>query len=313
MEVPPGRVGCLPFLSHSSIVTLFVDRAFGGMVSLGLPAQNVYTSSINDWVKLMDLSLHLAVADGLKSQSQIARRITEDWASRNLYCLGCPSEKLVADRPSTPVQDFTCPLCKTTYQLKSKNGRHGKVIANSAYFPKVTAIRQGKAPNYAFLGYNRKELLVTSLFVVPGHFLTESVVQKRSPLRPNARRAGWVGSNILLWKLPPEGRIAVVSDGSPIEPEVVRHNWNKYEFLKDDPRASGGWGPEILAAVRDLQAETQSNEFTLQTFYTRFMEAFVAQHPNNHNVDARIRRQLQLLRDNDILQFLGRGRYRIIG
>ena len=261
----------------------------------------------------MDLHLNLSVADGLKSQSQIARRITEDWAERNLFCLGCSSEKLVADKPGTPVQDFSCPLCKTPYQLKSKNGRHSNVVANSAYCPKITAIRQGKAPNYAFLDYNRKELLVTNLFVVPGHFLTESVIQKRPPLRPNARRAGWVGSNILLSKLPPEGRIAVVLDGSPIEPEVVRDNWNKYEFLKDDPRASDGWGPEILAAVRELQAETQSNGFTLQAFYSRFMEAFAVQHPDNHHVDARIRRQLQLLRDNNIIEFLGRGRYRIIG
>ena len=261
----------------------------------------------------MDLHLNLSVADGLKSQSQIARRITEDWAERNLFCLACSSEELVADKPSTPVHDFTCPVCETSYQLKSKNGRHGNVIANSAYCPKIAAIRQGTAPNYAFLDYSRKELLVTNLFVVPGHFLTESVIQKRPPLRPDARRAGWVGSNILLSKLSSEGRIDVVTSGFPVEPKIVRNNWNKFEFLKKDPRASGSWGVDMLTAVRQLQAETQRDAFTLQAFYSRFRETLAAQHPGNHHIDARIRRQLQLLRDNHILQFLGRGRYRIIG
>ena len=227
--------------------------------------------------------------------------------------LACPSGKLVAAKAGTPVRDFVCPHCSATYQLKSKNGRHGNVVANSAYSPKIAAIRQGKAPNYAFLDYSLNESKVTNLFVVPRHFITESVVLPRNPLRPTARRAGWVGSNILLSKLPPDGRIAVVSDGLPIEPEIVRSNWSKFRFLKNDSRASDGWGAEVLSSVRQLQSVTQNNEFTLKTFYSLFRETLAAQHSENHHVEARIRRQLQLLRDNNILEFLGRGRYRIIG
>ena len=261
----------------------------------------------------MDLRLNPAVAEGLRSRSQIARRITEDWAERNLFCLGCPSEGLAANKPGTPVRDFTCPICSASYQLKSKNGHHGSVIANSAYHPKIAVIRSGAAPNYAFLDYSRNELLVTGLFVVPAHFLTESVIQKRPPLRPGVRRAGWVGSNILLSKVPPEGRIAVVSNRVPVDPEVVRNNWQRFQFLNEDSRASEGWGADVLAAVRQMQFETGKQEFTLQAFYARFRDILAELHPANNNVEARIRRQLQLLRDNDILQFLGRGRYRIIG
>ena len=255
----------------------------------------------------------MSVAQGLTNGSQIARKITEDWAARNLFCLSCPSDDLTAERPGTPVTDFSCPQCGTRYQLKSKNGRHSNVVVNSAYHPKISAIRQGQAPNYAFLDYDRSTLSVTGLFVVPGHFITESIIEQRPPLPPTARRSGWVGSKILLSKLSPDGRILVVSDGTPVEPKVVRSNWDKFDFLNKDPRASGGWGPEVLAAVRELQGGAQSDEFTLQTFYGKFREAFAAQHPENHHIDARIRRQLQLLRDNNILQFLGRGRYRITG
>ena len=224
----------------------------------------------------MNLQLNLSVADGLKSQSQIARRITEDWAERNLFCLACSSEELVADKPSTPVHDFTCPVCETSYQLKSKNGRHGNVITNSAYCPKIAAIRQGTAPNYAFLDYSRKELLVTNLFVVPGHFLTESVIQKRPPLRPDARRAGWVGSNILLSKLPSEGRIDVVPGaayprashpGTGCAASCVRSGagsatrsgWRRWNRCSARSSRAGASGSSCCGAWRKLTANGRSS------------------------------------------------------
>ena len=148
---------------------------------------------------------------------------------------------------------------------------------------------------------------------MPGHFITEAVVQRRNPLRSTAQRSGWVGSNIFLSKLPPEGRVAVVANGAVIAPETVRANWNRFRFLKNDPRASGGWGAEVLAYVRRLQSETGRSDFTLQTFYAWFRDTLMAQHPDNHHIEAKIRQQLQVLRDGKVLEFLGRGRYRIIG
>ncbi len=261
----------------------------------------------------MDLSLDPSVAAGLKSRSQIARRVTEAWASANLFCLACSSERLHTEGANTQVRDFSCPQCAATYQLKAKSGRHGNTVANSAYEPKIAAIRQGNAPNYAFLDYTAETWQVTGLFVVPGHFLTEGLVQRRKPLPPTARRAGWVGSNILLSRTPAEGRIEVVYNGVPIPPDTVRQVWDRFRFLKTDSRASSGWGAEILTMIRRLQAETSTPDFTLQTFYQRFREELTASHPDNHYIDAKIRQQLQVLRDGGILQFLGRGRYRIVG
>ena len=201
----------------------------------------------------MNLSLDPSVALGLTSRSQIARRVTERWAAENLFCLACPSDELTAEltaeRANAPVQDFTCPRCKAAYQLKGKNGRHGNVVANSAFDQKIAAIREGKAPNYAFMDYDRDAWKVMRLFVVPGHFITESVVRRRRALATTARRAGWVGSNILLSKLPPEGRIPVISGGSAIDPGTVRRAWDRFRFLKQDGRASGGWGADVLAWV----------------------------------------------------------------
>lgn len=261
----------------------------------------------------MDLNLDFSVAGGLKSSSQITRRITEAWAGNNLFCLACAADRLHAEPNNTPVGDFVCPQCAAAYQLKGKDGEHGNRVANSAYQPKIDAIRENRMPNYAFLEFSRAAGTVANLFVVPGHFITGSVVLRRNPLKATARRAGWVGSHILLSKIPAEGRIAVVSEGVPIDREVVRANWRRFQFLKSDRRASGGWGADVLAAVRQLQSDTGQKDFTLQEFYARFGEGLAEQHPDNRNVNARIRRQLQLLRDNNILEFRGPGRYRIIG
>lgn len=260
----------------------------------------------------MDLRLDPGLGSQYRNKSQVARVVTEAWAAANLYCLACPSDHLTITNPNTRVRDFSCPECGTSYQLKSKNGKHGRVAANSAYGPKIAAIDRGIAPHYAFLDYNGNSWTVTGLFVTPGHFITRSVVQSRKPLPDTARRAGWVGSNILLREIPQDGKITLVSESHARNPELVRGEWSKVAFLSSDTRASGGWGAEVLACVRLLQSETGEKDFTLQSFYSRFVGPLSRSHPDNHNVEAKIRQQLQVLRDGGILNFQGRGCYHII-
>ena len=179
----------------------------------------------------MDLHLNLAVAEGYSSPSQIARVVTKDWATRNLYCLACSSILLDPARANTAVRDYSCPTCGATYQLKSKGGKFGRKVVNSEYHVKMQAIAKGSAPHYTFLRYSNLTWRVTDLFVVPGHFLSPAVVEKRPPLRPPARRAGWVGSNILLEQLPQEARVHVVEDGVSRNP--VSPHWRGPEDDKD--------------------------------------------------------------------------------
>ena len=260
----------------------------------------------------MDLTLDPSLASQYRSNSQRTRAVTEPWANENLYCLACPSDHVTAARPNTPVRDFTCRSCGTSYQVKSKEGKHGRIVQNSAYAPKIAAIDGGRTPHYAFLDYSQVNWTVTGLFVVPGHFVTRSVIQRRNPLKPSARRAGWVGSNILLGEIPQDGKISLVLASTPRDPDIVREEWERVEFLAFDTRASGGWGAEVLSCVRVLESETGEREFTLQAFYSRFAESLSLWHPDNHHVEAKIRQQLQVLRDGRALEFLSSGRYRII-
>ena len=57
--------------------------------------------------------------------------------------------------------------------------------------------------------------------------------------------------------------------------------------------------------------ENSSELFTLIDIY-KFSERLRKNHSENHNVEAKIRQQLQFLRDKGFIEFIGRGVYKKI-
>ncbi|MBI4999903.1 MAG: hypothetical protein HZB92_00020 [Euryarchaeota archaeon] len=153
--------------------------------------------------------------------------------------------------------------------------------------------------------YDRKDWLVENVVLVPAHFVTPEIVQRRNPLKPTARRAGWVGSNVLIGRLPLDARIPIVLDDQEIPRADVRKSFQRFEFLKNKSLESKGWLADVLACVRELP-----REFSLNDIYA-FEGKLAKLHPGNRNVRPKIRQQLQILRDNEILEFVSPGRYRI--
>ena len=47
----------------------------------------------------MDLTFNTALIQGYKSPAQIARRLTEDWLARNMYCPVCGETPCAAQKP----------------------------------------------------------------------------------------------------------------------------------------------------------------------------------------------------------------------
>ncbi len=70
--------------------------------------------------------------------------------------------------------------------------------------------------------------------------------------------------------------------------------------------AQSDWTSDVLAIVRSLNKA----EFFLSDVYDG-EDKLAKLHPNNHHVRAKIRQQLQVLRDRDLLEFLGDGHYRL--
>jgi len=233
--------------------------------------------------------------------------MTETWAQENLYCPSCTSDYLDTAPTGKQIIDYMCPDCEEQYQLKSKSGPFGGSVANTAYWPKIRAIRTETNPSYLFLRYDPQEYMVLDLFLVPKHFMVPSVIQKRTRLSKSARRAGWIGSNILLRNLPLDARIPIVENGEEISKSKVRTEWKRFLFLREQSVYSRGWVADVLGAVRELDSET----FALADVYA-FEKKLAKLHPKNKHIRPKIRQQLQVLRDYGVIEFMGRGNYRIL-
>ena len=257
----------------------------------------------------MDLALDNGVAEGYTSKAQRSRVITESWAEANLYCLNCDADRVEAHRPGKRVEDFLCPSCDRRIQLKASRGGHGRKVANSAYEAKMDAIEANEAPDYAFMGFDPDAWRVTDLFYVPGHFMTPSVVEKRNPLSSDARRSGWVGSNILLERIPEAGHITVVEGGYVVPRSEARATFDQTAFLSDEDAEARGWTTAVMDCIDDLDVG-QGERFELAEVYA-FEDRLAEQYPDNQHVRAKIRQQLQVLRDEGLIEFLGNGEYRL--
>ena len=252
----------------------------------------------------MDLSLDPGLARGYKSASQVARRVTEGWFEQRMYCPACPSPRLERTRDNTRAVDFACRACGAEYQVKATAGRLGGKVRDAAYGPMIERAEQNRSPHFAFLRYDRAGWRVERLLLVPGHFVTPSVIERCKPLSSGARRAGWVGCNILIDRIEPEGRVTVVSDGTVRAPDIVRRDWARFAWLFEEAADVRGWTLDVLRCVRSFGGR----QFTAKEIYA-FAGDLRRLHPDNNTIPDQIRKQLQVLRDRGIVRFLGRGRY----
>jgi len=255
----------------------------------------------------MNLQCRAELGVKYKAGSQIARVISEDWCSRELYCAGCTSGRLSSSRVNTPAIDFVCPECDQCFQLKSLKTWNQTKIPDAGYASMVRAIRSDRVPNLLILQYSA-DWLVKNLLLVPGFFFSETIIEKRPPLSPKARRAGWVGCNILLDRIPLDGKIPLVANGSIVAEEQVRDEFSRIRRLAEVPPAVRGWTLDVLTAIRKL-AKTR---FSLRELYQ--LEPYLQNlHPKNRNVRPKMRQQLQILRNLGLLEFTSPGNYAVRG
>ena len=118
-------------------------------------------------------------------------------------------------------------------------------------------------------------------------------------------RAGWVGCNILLSRVPEAGKIFIVRDAVVQDRAGVLDQWRKTAFLREEREGGRSWLLNVLKCVEDIGAR----EFTLAQVY-EFESRLSGLYPMNRHVRQKMRQQLQVLRDNGVLAFLGGGRYR---
>jgi type II restriction enzyme len=246
----------------------------------------------------------LAIA--YKSNSQRARVVTEAWGENNLFCPNCSSPKLTRLSHNTKASDFSCPNCKFWYQLKGQQSRIGNSITDGAYEAMMNAIRNDETPNFYFMHYELATWSIRNLLLIPSFAFPPSAIVKRNPLAPTARRAGWIGCNIALNRIPVEARISIVTEKQIVPANEVRAQFQRVKPLKEIPVAKRGWMLDVLTAIRSLG----KMEFTNQDIYA-LVPHFKKLYPNNDHITDKIRQQLQYLAKAGFLIHLARSEWRL--
>jgi type II restriction enzyme len=182
------------------------------------------------------------------------------------------------------------------------NSPIGKRILDSAYGAMLRAIAEDRTPNLLVMHYDRASWSVRNLILIPRFAFSKSAIEPRPPLRPGARRAGWVGCHIALDKIPPDARIHLVQNGSVIPADMVRQRYSRIRRLQVVPPEQRGWSLDVLRVVRALG----KSQFTNSDIYASEPE-LARLYPKNRHIRHKIRQQLQFLRDRGLLTQVARG------
>ncbi|WP_216395564.1 DpnI domain-containing protein [Arcanobacterium phocae] len=253
----------------------------------------------------MNLKLDMSLVQGYRSSSQQIRVASEAWVAQHVYCPYCGNPKLDHFENNRPVADLFCGQCAAQYELKSKSGKIGSKITDGAYATMIERITSNQNPDLFVMSYDKDSYVINSLLMVPKYFFAPKVIEKRKPLADTARRAGWVGCNILFSEIPQQALAYLIKDGQFTDFEKVRNQVSANSSLHLENPNLRGWLLDVLICIEQLG----SAEFSLRELYN-FEHILGQKHPQNKNVKAKIRQQLQLLRDRGFIEFLGNGYYR---
>ncbi len=222
-----------------------------------------------------------------------------------MFCVRCGHYRIAKTANNRQVADFICPRCGNIFELKSKSGNFGKSIIDGDYRTMISKVTTKTNPDFFLLSYDSDNYRVNYLAAIPRHFFIPSMIEKRTPLPETARRAGWVGCNILINQLPPSGKVEVIQTGKWRVKEKVLSDFNRAAFLEEKSINNREWIIDVMNCINRIP----HNEFSLSDVY-QFEKELGVKHPNNNNIRPKIRQQLQVLRDKGIISFESRGQYK---
>lgn len=102
-----------------------------------------------------------------------------------------------------------------------------------------------------------------------------------------------------------QGRIPVISMGNVMPKNNVLQLVENSKKLEKIVVSARGWLFDVLSCVNRIP----NNKFLLQDVYT-FEFELAKKYPMNNHIKAKIRQQLQILRDRGFLEFIQNGQYK---
>jgi type II restriction enzyme len=253
----------------------------------------------------MDLKFNSELVAEYKSKSQIARVLTEDWVEENTFCPNCGQDKIIAFSNNNPFGDFFCDNCQENFELKSKINSFGRRVLDGAYHIIIEKILSRTNPNFCLLAYDNSSWTVRDFAIIPKHFFrAEMIIRNRTPLKRNKT---YFMSSVDLSGVPDVGKIFLVKNSAVLDKRKILDEWNKTVFLRNQTNEAKGWTLDVLTCLDRIYKK----EFTSDDVY-EFESELKIKYPSNNTIKDQIRKQLQILRDRNIVEFVSPGRYRKI-
>ncbi len=248
--------------------------------------------------------LNEIIANWLKSPSQKIRKMTEFWAAENIYCPSC-WESIIQYSNNKPVADFYCKKCREDFELKAKKSNSlGRIVPDGSYKTMIERLESSTNPSFFFLTYS-PNLEISNFLIIPKFFIRpENIIQAPRVLKD---RGDYIMCNISLVWIPESGKIFYIKDKEFLEKERILESWEKTCFLQNSKWEAKGW---LLDTMRCIDM-IWKKEFTIADIYN-FTTILKEKYPENNNIEAKLRQQLQVLRDRGYLAFKAKGRYKIL-
>ena len=163
-----------------------------------------------------------------------------------------------------PVADFFCPSCKEEYELKSKSASISNKINDGAYNTMIERITSINNQIFSLCTIIKLVYRLKILLWYQNISFHRYIIEKRKPLAETARRAGWTGCNILLNRIPNEGRIYIVQNEKEISVKKIMEKVHRTEFLRGSKLETRGWMLDVLNCVNIIE----DRDFTLEQMYS---------------------------------------------
>ncbi len=250
-------------------------------------------------------TLDTSLGAGYKSASQKVRVMTETWAEEYGYCPSCGAS-IISYENNKPVADFFCQKCHEDFELKSwKTETRSNIIPDGSYKTMLERLESDTNPNFFVIQYN-KHFEILNYLAIPKYYVRTTDIKPRGKWIPN--RPNYIMCNIMMTNIPESGKIYYIENGKSREKWYILDEWRKTNFLAEKSNIETKWWLlDIMWCIERIGKK----EFTLADIYS-FSKILREKHPDNNNIEAKIRQQLQVLRDKGYLEFGGRGVYKLL-
>jgi len=240
--------------------------------------------------------------------TQAIKVLTEYWTANNIFCPVCWSA-LMQHKIDKPVNDLFCRECSADFELKSSKWNLWKTIPWWDYEVMVKTMLEN--PMHLFVLKYSEDYTIKNFLVVPKYFFIPEIIQKRNTSKvkqKNWKIRLWTWWNILFDKIPESWKIHYIKDWTYKTRTEILEEWERVKFLEKTKEKSKWWIFDVMICIEKLWKKVFHRK-ELNIFY----DELKLKYPNNNNVDAKVRQQLQFLRDRGYLEFIDwKWNYRVL-